>query len=243
MKSKRIQESVQNKNIWLITFNDLITLLLTFFVLIISMSTVHIEKVKVMSDSLKNIFQRLDHDAKIQVFKPFVAELVDEDILEKKKMEEVRREKLISDFQRDFAAQFDESVSKIKGIKVKPERKGVNLFLDESLLFDAGSATLRKEKPLLQALAEKLKGTDVQVAVEGHTDNVPIAGDKFSSNWELSVIRAVNIAKYIINNGGLEPKRFSAVGYAHSRPIAANDTAEGRKLNRRVNILLTIGGE
>ncbi|MDZ4163830.1 MAG: OmpA family protein, partial [Smithellaceae bacterium] len=88
-----------------------------------------------------------------------------------------------------------------------------------------------------------LKGTDVHIAVEGHTDNVPIAGDKFPSNWDLSVSRAVNIVKYMINNGGIEPKRLSAVGYAHSRPIASNETAEGRKLNRRVNILLTIGGE
>jgi len=114
--------------------------------------------------------------------------------------------------------------------------------LDE-ILFDSGSAQIKPEgREVLRRLGEMLKAqTDQAIVIEGHTDNVPIAGalaERFPSNWELSTARATSVVRFLQDEVGVEPERLSAVGFGPYRPVASNDTPEGRARNRRIEIKL-----
>jgi chemotaxis protein MotB len=120
------------------------------------------------------------------------------------------------------------------------ERRGLAIrVLTDSLLFPSGSATLDSAgQPLLSEIAGLLNVDHVHpIAVEGNTDNVPITGGAFPSNWELSTARASSVVRFLIAKG-IDSQRLSAIGYAAQRPIATNSTTAGRALNRRVEIVL-----
>ena len=93
-------------------------------------------------------------------------------------------------------------------------------------------------KSKLSSLSNILNKIGNYVRIEGHTDNIPIENEDFSSNWQLSSIRASNVVEFLIEEGGIAPSRLSAVGYGEYRPISDNNTEDGRKQNRRVNILI-----
>jgi len=117
------------------------------------------------------------------------------------------------------------------------------IFVDK-ILFDTGSAEIRKDgKDLLLLTADSLNAFANQtIVVEGHTDNVPIKAalkEKFPSNWELSTARAAAVAHFLQKYGSLDPERLSACGFSYFHPVASNDTAEGRRLNRRIEIILS----
>jgi len=127
-------------------------------------------------------------------------------------------------------------------IEVTQLRDKLSLSLVEKVLFDSGSAMIKTNgKKVLTRVAEILHNvTDKQVRIEGHTDNVPIGPkiiDQFPSNWELSTTRATNVVKFLIEQG-LDPQLVSASGYSEYRPVASNDTDEGRSRNRRIEIVL-----
>jgi chemotaxis protein MotB len=116
------------------------------------------------------------------------------------------------------------------------------IFVDK-ILFDTGSAEIRQNgKDLLLLMADSLKAfANHTVVVEGHTDNVPLKSalkEKFPSNWELSTARAAVVAHFLQKHGGLDPARLSACGFSYFHPVGSNDTAEGRRLNRRIEIIL-----
>jgi chemotaxis protein MotB len=113
------------------------------------------------------------------------------------------------------------------------------VVLPEKLLYQSGSADI-VHKEALKKLGEKLKAAGGTLRVEGHTDNVPFGHGPFPSNWELSTQRAVNVVKFLAEDCGMDPLTLSAAGYADSRSIATNDTPEGRALNRRVNIIISL---
>jgi len=118
-------------------------------------------------------------------------------------------------------------------------KDGVSVSLGEKLLFGTGKAEIEGERiPALDALAAILKETDCRIRVEGNTDEVPISTERFPSNWELSVARAVNVVKYLVSPGAISPERLSAAGYADSRPRV--EAVDSRELNRRVDILLML---
>jgi chemotaxis protein MotB len=127
-----------------------------------------------------------------------------------------------------------------KSVHVAIEQRGLAIrVLTDSLLFSSGSATLESQgEPLLSEIAALLNVDHVHpIAVEGNTDNVPITGGAFPSNWELSTARASSVVRFLIAKG-VDPQRLSAVGYAEQHPIATNSTPAGRALNRRVEIVL-----
>ena len=114
----------------------------------------------------------------------------------------------------------------------------ITIRLGEGVLFDEGSAIIKADsKKSLDILVAQLKKNDKQIRVEGHSDNIPVKGGKYSSNWELSSARAVNILSYMISCG-INKNRLSAAGYADNMPVATNDTKEGRAKNRRVDIII-----
>ncbi len=114
----------------------------------------------------------------------------------------------------------------------------ITIRLSEGVLFDEGSAIIKADSAqTLDILADELKKNNKQIQIEGHSDNLPVVGGKYSSNWELSSARAINILNYLISKG-VDKTRLSAIGYADNKPVAQNNTEEGRSKNRRVDIVI-----
>lgn len=186
---------------WQMSFNDLLTILLTFFILLVSMSNINMDRIREASSAATEAFGATSMDQK-------QSELI-------------------------------RSLNTVEGIKVQTAGTGISVVLPESFLYQSGSADIIR-KDALKTLSDKIKTAGGSIRVEGHTDNVPVAHGPFPSNWELSTQRAVNVVKYLTEACGMDPQKLSAAGYADSRSIASNDTPEGRALNRRVNIIISL---
>lgn len=120
--------------------------------------------------------------------------------------------------------------------------KAVRIILTGDLLFDSGKADLKPEaRNLLRAIASIIQRTPYMVSVVGHTDNVSIHTDKFPTNWELSTIRACQVARFLIEDMEIPADRFYVSGYAYYQPVKPNNTAKNQATNRRVEIIMTKG--
>jgi len=221
---------------WLSTFNDMVTLLLTFFVLILSLSTPDTGKLTQAAASLNTAFgmHELGEKMDLNVFIPFVA------------LKKNNRAKVFKKNKRKLAGRINEAAKMVEGLDkstmvVKTTKEGVLVVLGEKLLFKPGMAEIEKKNyPLLKAfLGTLLQETDCRIRVEGHTDDVLIWNERFLSNWELSVGRAVNVVKYFISEGRILPERLSATGYADSKPLFLDVNDNNGELNRRVEIIFT----
>ncbi|MCX7661421.1 MAG: OmpA family protein [Candidatus Omnitrophica bacterium] len=130
---------------------------------------------------------------------------------------------------------------KDKQVRLQMMEKGLVITFVADVLFDSGKATIRPEAyPILNKVARVLKENvpDLDIGIEGHTDNEPIKYSGWKSNWELSTARALSVLHYLVDKEGISPRRVSAIGYGEFRPIASNSTKEGRQLNRRVEIVI-----
>jgi chemotaxis protein MotB len=126
-------------------------------------------------------------------------------------------------------------------VRLQMMQKGLVITFVADVLFDSGKAKIRPEaQNSLNKVARVLKENvpDLNVGIEGHTDNVPIKHSGWKSNWELSTARALSVLHYLVDNEGISPQRLSAVGYGEYQPVASNDTGKGRQLNRRVEIVI-----
>ena len=193
---------------WQMSFNDLLTVLLTFFILLVSASDISVNKVQDVSSSVAEVFGRGHLAARCP-------------------QREDRRTLLIR------------AIGHADGIDARPVEGGVSIVLPESLVYPSGSAEIL-HKDALGGVGQKLKTASGTILVEGHTDSVPVANVSFPSNWELSALRAVNVVKFLVDECGIDPRNLSAAGYADSRPVASNDSSEGRALNRRVNLIVSL---
>jgi chemotaxis protein MotB len=117
--------------------------------------------------------------------------------------------------------------------------EGLVISLREVGFFNSGSAEIRPgSQGAFERLAKVLAEAPSDLRIEGHTDNVPIHNARFASNWDLSTARATTTVRLLVTNYGVDPRRLAAAGYAEYRPIAANSTAVGRALDRRVDIVV-----
>ncbi len=126
-------------------------------------------------------------------------------------------------------------------VKLQMMEKGLVITVVGDLLFDSGKAKIKPGAySLLDKVATVLKENmaNFNIGIEGYTDNVPIKHSKWNSNWELSTARSLSVLHYMVNQKGVSPERLSAIGFGEYRPVATNDTKEGRKLNRRVEIVI-----
>jgi len=127
----------------------------------------------------------------------------------------------------------------LPGVEVASSVRGLVISLPEAGSFPAGRAELSAQaRNVMLDLAQELRGLPNVIRVEGHTDDVPIHTPQFASNWELSTARATTVVQYLIEAGGLDPARLGAAGYAEYRPRLANDSADARARNRRVDIVV-----
>jgi len=220
---------------WLTTFNDMVTLLLTFLVLVLSLSSTDQSKLEQAAYAMKAVFETPKAKKKIgMVFTPFVISMRNKTAtFEDKKRELAER---IKEAAGDGASAGTEGIMKVKVIK-----EGVSVTFGEKLLFESGMSEIKeKNRPVLKSLGSIFQKTDSRIRVEGHTDDIPINTPEFPSNWELSTARAVNVIKYFISEGGILPERLSAAGYADSKPLFPNVSDHNRDINRRVEVVLAL---
>jgi len=125
-------------------------------------------------------------------------------------------------------------------VQIYEDEKGLNIQMKDSVLFDTGKAELRSDsKTVLDKVSDLIGKVDNKIIIEGHTDNIPINTPAMPNNWHLSSARALSVLDYFLGSKKiLNPQRFSAQGCGEYRPIAKNDTDEGRAKNRRVNIIV-----
>jgi chemotaxis protein MotB len=128
-----------------------------------------------------------------------------------------------------------------KQVRLQMMEKGLVITFVADVLFDSGKAKLKEEAyPILDKVVRVLKENvpELNVGIEGHTDNEPIKYSGWKSNWELSTARALSVLHYLVSEKGITPERVSAIGYGEYQPVASNLTKEGRQLNRRVEIVI-----
>lgn len=128
-----------------------------------------------------------------------------------------------------------------KEVRLEMAEKGLTIIFLAEVLFDSGKADIKKEAlGVLDKVSKVLKKNlpDRDIGVEGHTDNEPIKYSGWKSNWDLSAARATSVIHYMVDERGISPEKVSATGYGKHRPVASNDTPEGRRQNRRVEIVV-----
>lgn len=159
------------------------------------------------------------------------------------KMNREQLEKII-DEERDQQAAFDlkntiKQQDMDKYIEVKMDAEQIKIVFSNPVLFDSGKSDLKSEAiKILKGVGKLLRNMPNEIIVEGHTDNVPITGGKFKSNWELSVARALEVIRYLVHNETINFRRFAAAGYGEFRPLFTNDTEENKAKNRRIEIIV-----
>lgn len=208
----------------MVSYADFVTLLFCFFTAMYAISNVDTDKLGKFVRSMRNAFNASPSNVKafsviedIPIMLPADAEV-----------ESVVKEAM------------NTLTSESKGgIEIKRDERGVIISVMDKFLFESGSAQLRENsRVVVDAAASALKNSPNMIRIEGHTDNIKISNRDYRSNWELSSMRAINVAKYFIKAHGINPERISAIGYAEYKPIASNNTPDGRSKNRRVDIVI-----
>ncbi len=234
-KKKKHDEHIDES--WLVPYADILTLLLAVFIILFASSSVDQEKLERMSAVFSQVFDGgtsfLDQPAPVptpnadsdQTPQQNSAYLKDQQELAEIK-DSVDNFIAVNEMEDQFATEMTD--------------EGLLVTIRDSILFDPGQAIVKPEYvPIAKELSTMLVSDPARnIVITGHTDNVP-AGPNFSSNFELSVLRATNFLNLLIeSNDQLDPTRFSAKGNGEYRAIAPNDTAEGRAKNRRVEVLI-----
>lgn len=222
----------ENAERWLLTYADLITLLLAFFIVMWSLGQTDLKRFETVRTSLANAFNTGIGDSSSgtsPLFRegsnfdpnPFGSQQTN-----------------LSSIQARFKELADKYGLAGK-IRIRTDRDEIIISLSDNLLFDSASADLKREAlVVLNETGVILKSLPNEVRVEGHTDNIPVNTTKFASNWELSSARATAVVRYLIEHAGVAENRLFAAGYGDTQPVAGNDTIEGRALNRRADIVI-----
>jgi len=265
-RKKKIPEHFNSER-WLVSYADFITLLFAFFTTLYAISTVDAQKMGKMVMSMRASFDSTMFPAgsdrlalSPDTVGPSSATRDSLQNVHPSKENNLREAALqsLKDMKAGFGPRggsagggkslgnLKQNVESLVGkpalgtkVRTRMENRGLVISLGEGGFFDSGSDILKPEgRELLDAIATGLVGSPNHIRIEGHTDNVPISSSKFPSNWELSTARATMIVAYLISKFGFSPELVSAAGYSEFRPIATNDTAEGRARNRRVDIIV-----
>lgn len=212
---------------WMTTYGDLMTLLLCFFVLIVSFSSVEMVKFQKALGSLKGSLGVLTREQSVmKQWDPIIPQLTD--------FQQKRVQKVISELR---------NMVKLKGMQknltFEATDDGVIVRIDSPILYNSGSAQLKSAAfPILDKILEMTMDWSNTIRIEGHTDNKPIHNSKYLSNWELSTDRALSVLRYFLNTGKVEPQRLAAVGYGEYHPLVPNISEANCAKNRRVEIYI-----
>jgi chemotaxis protein MotB len=272
------EEDEGNADGWMVTYSDLMSLLLCFFVLILSMAEVDIIKYKQLADSMAQAFG-VQRDLELESipkgtsvvsteFRPGIPDETIIDAVEQVTKDQTRNSLRIGNPDapdtdekdiRDEVITYDEMMQLIQETELDAEmlRRLLRTEIDQGQIdvettartilirirekgsFDSGSALLNTSfVGVIDKIADALTQIEGKIAVEGHTDNVPINTFAYPSNWDLSAARSVAVVRRMLDIAPLVPDRVTASGFADTRPQAINSSAEGRERNRRVEIVV-----
>jgi chemotaxis protein MotB len=208
------------------TYGDMVTLLLTFFVMLFAFSEIDKAKYDQIAESLRGALKGMP-----SVLERPAGEI---SVLEPSPMITPEFEGLYESLNELLD---DEEVAGATDIYM--DERGLVVSFKEKLFFDIGSAEIKPAaRDLLRRVGQILARGENQIRVEGHTCDLPIRTERFPSNWELSVGRATNVTRFLIDEAGVPPNRLAATGYAEFRPMVPNTSEENRAKNRRVDIVL-----
>lgn len=239
MRDRNSNSSDDKNNLerWLLTYSDLITLLMTFFVVMYSLSSINLNKFTQLANSLgislgtkyvigdktstlpidNNMINNINKNSKTQQKNNNTN---NEGVIEKKLQSYIEANHLSS------------------YITLYSDERGIVISLQEPLLFNLGSAdVLPQSRKVIDNISKVLKTIPNYIRVEGYTDDIPINNEKYKSNWELSAARATNVIQVLVEDG-INPERLIAVGYGQYKPVVPNTSEENRKKNRRVDIVI-----
>jgi len=251
MSRRRKKHAHANHERWLVSYADFITLLFAFFVVLYSSSQMDRKKLVQVSAAIQGAFQQLGAFAgstsgsvvRVEAAPPGLTQISSLDsglMMEANNTGTGFGESGIdmSRLRRDLEAALGDQIKRHE-IQMRMTPEGLVVSLSEVGFFDSGNAELLQDgQSTLARIARILNDKGFQIRVEGHTDNVPIHNGKFKSNWELSTARATEVVSLLVERYGFDPTSISAAGYSQYRPVADNDTAEGRKTNRRVDLVV-----
>lgn len=225
-RKRKKDDGHENLERWLLTYADLITLLLAFFIVMYSMSRIDAKRFGKMAEALNGVLK-----GGTTVFK----HLNDEDVLKGHGLLKLGDLQMI---QKQIEERF-ENLQRPEEVRTEITERGLVVHIMESALFREGSAHLEpRAMDIMDVVYEKIAGLPNHIRVEGHTDDRPINTPVYPSNWELSTARATQVVRYFIENYGMAPDRVSALGYGEYRPVLPNNSIENRAQNRRVDIVI-----
>lgn len=245
---------------WVMTFADLMTLLMCFFVLLLAFSEMDAAKFKQLSGSMKEAFGvQSEVDVRTipkgtsvvaREFSPGKPEPTALNVIrqftinsDRNSLDALEEKKKREDLTKEHAVRIREALkAEIENGDVAVQTEGARIIIHilENASFDSGQANIRTEfLPVLGKISRLIDNNSGLVTVSGHTDNVPISSARFRSNWELSTSRAVSVTHEILHSSTISAERLTVSGHADTRSVANNDSAENRAKNRRVDITIT----
>jgi chemotaxis protein MotB len=246
MAKKKKAEEHENLERWLVSYADFITLLFAFFVTMYASSRVDEQKMGSAVESLQRALGSVIavpvpsrqagvfHDFSTPVQVTIVPIGVPHGQEVNKLAQELKKK-----IEGPQGKGGKKAGAQAYQVSFLLQERGLVIRVSDQFFFHTGEAAIRPEVlPFLKALGQTLQGLDNAIRIEGHTDNVPINTAQFPSNWELSTARATTIIRYFLTNFQFDPQKLSAAGYGEYRPVAANDTSEGRDQNRRVDVVI-----
>jgi chemotaxis protein MotB len=266
------EEGEANHERWLLTYADMITLLMVLFIVLFAISVVDKKKFAELADGLSHNFgastkvmpdgtgvldggktanadlgtlannpaQPITPINDAEVSTPLTPEQQQELQADQAKANLLKQEQdTLAEAEKKIEAALQaKGLANSASMQITAQGLVVSIVTDK-VLFDTGKADLEPVgQQVLDAIAPALVSLPNDISIEGHTDNVPISGGMFASNWELSAVRATTVLRYLVSHDGLPEDRMSATGYADTRPVAPNDTAAHRQENRRVAVVV-----
>ena len=243
-KKKKAEAEKENSERWLVSYSDFVTLLLGVFIIMYSMTAAKLEESvgasasgDVQSDIIAIIAGAFGNTSILEhsgdsIIDMYSGSEMTVEAIEERTMQQIKEE----------VEEYVENIPSIDSdaIEVIVDELGVHIRIRDTVLFKSGNHIINTSAiPIIAKIGDILKNLpNNYIQIEGHTDTVPMSGDNpyVQTNWELGSLRAVNVLKMLVEKSGLNPTYLTAVSYGEFRPIATNDTSEGRGKNRRVEI-------
>jgi chemotaxis protein MotB len=244
---REVPEEHENHERWLVSYADFITLLFAFFVVMYSVSRIDNKR---MVDVVKSIKFAMHFKGQggVDAMPIFdgpaseggcVANVVDTERPTQTQIEAI--EAMRRRMEKKFKGFLLEKPGMTTSVTLHVEGRKLMVRLSVAHFFDPNAAALRPEViPILDVVAAELARMHRPIRIEGHTDDVPPLGTRYRDNWDLSASRAASVTAYLERAHRIQPDLLSAAGYGDSRPIATNDTAQGRELNRRIDLVIEV---
>jgi chemotaxis protein MotB len=226
-RKKKVDVPPPGLPLWQATYGDMMTLVLTFFILMFAFSSIDAQKYVQIANSLKGAL-----GGNVGVLNTGTS------VTPEGGMTAIAPPNY-NQIMQQLASILDKTQTK-ENVEVRGDGKEIIVSFKEKLFFRIGSADILKEAlPVLKDVGDVIRDQRLIIRVEGHTCNIPIRTARFPSNWELSALRAVNVSRYLIESIGIVPERVSVAAYGQYRPMVPNTSPENQARNRRVDIVIT----